>query len=673
MKRNNKGSTIIIVLIALAFGSILGTVLLFTSYTGYQMKVLERGSKVNFYDAEQVLNEIRTGIQGAASDAVADAYSKVLIEYNTALASPENYFKQEFKTGLYAWRDAGSRELLRYLGPSAVTYNTETLSGFVSDLRGVTVAGSGIATVSAEDIVLKGVDVACLRDGYATHITTDIRIALPDFKYTPSEVVLTAVPDFTVIAKNELLQESGGAVVVDGNAYAGKIEVRNTSNKMLIGEANSFICKGDLTVGTGAEFGVSNPAKSYALWVNGIRVERGARLNLTQDVYVADDLRLADSGASATLSGRYFGFGNSLTDPTRSSSILVSAKGTGALDMSGLRSLMLGGTSFVSGTGSSNVLMGQSVAVKSDQLAYLAPVKSVEGGKNPCIYLTDALAGVDLAAKVNLASTVWEDKTLGSYVDGVQVITYPLAGNQTLVYYYLRFASADKANAYFRDYFSHNGSEISAYTAQYTADIQAAEASKTDAAGNVIEFEANTLTLSGTPTAISPNICTRLQRMFSNLCTTLSSNIGGTGDVYDYIVNADKMNALTGTLEFTNEGGAVVAVISKNPIAIDRAFLLRYPNIKVVVTSGRAEVSSTGFTGLVISGDTIQLRESLKADRVGVSDAFQSKATVDGANVTLFDYLKVGSELTETPGGIEGGVLNWDLENMVKFVGWSKK
>lgn len=671
MMRNNKGSTIIIVLIALAFGSILGTVLLFSSYTGYQMKVIERGSKENFYDAEQVLNEIRVGIQGAVSDAVAGAYSRVLVEYNTAIADPEDFFKREFQDALYDWEDESSRALLNRIG-TASTYNITTLVGFVSDMRGVTITGDSVVANGTDDIVLKGIHVTCMRGGYVSRVSTDVRIMLPDFSYTPSEVVLTAVPDFTVIAKNELLQQTGGSVVVDGNAYAGQISVRNNSNEMLIGDANSFICKRNITVSSGAGFGVDNPDKAYALWANGIRLESNATLHLTQDLYLADDLRLAGSGAAATLSGRYFGFGNSLTDPSRSSSVLVSGKNTGRLDMSGLRSLMLGGVSFVSGTNNSNVLMGQSVAVKSDQIAYLVPAKAVTGGKNPMIYRTADLAGVDLAANVNLAAFVWDDRTLSSYIDGVQVITYPLASNQTLVYYYLRFATAEKASVYFRDYFSHNGQDIAGYTAQYTQGILAADAAKSDTAGNVITFDHNELTLSGASSSISSNVCTRLQNMFANLCTTLSSNVGGTGDVYDYIVNTAKVNALTAPLEFTDASDMVVAIITRAPVTIDRAFLTRYPAMKVVVTTDNAVVSSTGFHGLVIAGGSIELQASLRADRVGVSDAFQSRLTVDGVEVTLLDYLKLGSDFSEAAGGIESGALNWDLESMVKFSGWSK-
>ena len=100
-KINNEGSTIITVLVAMALVSVLGVILLFTSYTGFQMKVTERQSKRNFYEAETAMNEIRAGIQLAVSDAIASANTKVLQNYNSSATDAANAFKDYFEQALF--------------------------------------------------------------------------------------------------------------------------------------------------------------------------------------------------------------------------------------------------------------------------------------------------------------------------------------------------------------------------------------------------------------------------------------------------------------------------------------------------------------------------------------------------------------------------------------------
>ena len=46
--RNNRGSGVVLVLVCMLFVSILGTTLLYMSYTGFRMKVAERQGKQTF-------------------------------------------------------------------------------------------------------------------------------------------------------------------------------------------------------------------------------------------------------------------------------------------------------------------------------------------------------------------------------------------------------------------------------------------------------------------------------------------------------------------------------------------------------------------------------------------------------------------------------------------------
>ena len=57
-KTDNKGSALVVVIIAMAFIGILASVLMYMSLLNYQMKVNNLKAKDNFYSAETVLDEI---------------------------------------------------------------------------------------------------------------------------------------------------------------------------------------------------------------------------------------------------------------------------------------------------------------------------------------------------------------------------------------------------------------------------------------------------------------------------------------------------------------------------------------------------------------------------------------------------------------------------------------
>ena len=81
-ERRNRGSSIVIVIIAMAMIGILATTLLWMSYYGYKIKVNDIRNKNSFYSAETVMEQIIAGLQGEASDAMAKSYQMVLSNWN---------------------------------------------------------------------------------------------------------------------------------------------------------------------------------------------------------------------------------------------------------------------------------------------------------------------------------------------------------------------------------------------------------------------------------------------------------------------------------------------------------------------------------------------------------------------------------------------------------------
>ena len=83
-RTDNKGSAMVVVIIAMAFIGILASVLMYMSLLNYQMKVNNLKAKDNFYSAETVLDEIRTAMGERVSASVGSAYELVLKNYESS-------------------------------------------------------------------------------------------------------------------------------------------------------------------------------------------------------------------------------------------------------------------------------------------------------------------------------------------------------------------------------------------------------------------------------------------------------------------------------------------------------------------------------------------------------------------------------------------------------------
>ena len=79
--RDDRGSGLIMVLVAVALLGLLVSVLMFVSYAGYQMRLLDRQGKDAFYSAETVLDEVNVGLQEEISDALSKSYVDLMSNY----------------------------------------------------------------------------------------------------------------------------------------------------------------------------------------------------------------------------------------------------------------------------------------------------------------------------------------------------------------------------------------------------------------------------------------------------------------------------------------------------------------------------------------------------------------------------------------------------------------
>ena len=183
------------------------------------------------------------------------------------------------------------------------------------------------------------------------------------------------------------------------------------------------------------------------------------------NMYVADDLELAGRGSSVTLQGNYYGYNfqknygaqdpDSAKKAEFSSAMMVNGKSS-HLDIKGLNYLLLAGRTFISrklDASNEDILMGESISARTNQLAYYVPLEYVLGD------------GKSLDQKKYAAYTGISESTLKGYLNSSrQVVPYYFPGG---VYYYLNFNSEKSANDFFSDYYVNNQGKTAQYANIY--------------------------------------------------------------------------------------------------------------------------------------------------------------------------------------------------------------
>lgn len=673
--RKNRGSGMVVVLVSMLFVMLLGAALLYTSYTSYLVKMTERGGKRNFYDASTAINQIMAGMQEKTSDAIADAYTYVLTTYSSAstASDPQTAFEEQFRSSLLGCTAAdGSARLIQNSG-SGYSYSAKGLYGFLSGLpsgASVSINGYGgaesaadalgaveVSAASTATVVLKNVSLTYRYQGYETNVTTDISIDTPDYYQSVAEYTVSGLPDYALVAKSGLT--CIGSRQISGSAYAGNLEV--TGGNLTLTGKGTLITPGSLRIDAGA--GGFTESAGGSVWANNLVVNAGGVLTLNGKTYVSNDLELNGS-SSAILDGDYYGFGNSLTLPDKSSAILANGAGS-TLDLTGAGKLFLAGNSFVSNQsgsiGTSSVLMGESISSKSGQLLYLLPNENLPGNSggvtaNPQIFT---------AAQLLDGSGRARDLTAGMSVGGVPgasvlQLTYPLSSGQYVVYFFLKFDTVQHANEYFKSYFTAHKDTVAEYLAKYLTIAGQAD---------IIQTRGYTVSGSGSSLALQEYITgnaldstvVRLAGFYKSLCINLTTISSVTDpsitNPYDYYVDAGKVSGLGGpvTGTFPVSGGTAYWLVSPGDVVVSAGGSTQY---SVIIAAGNVTVN-TDYAGLILCGGTLTLNANIN---VGTN--------TDTALSSMSAYLKGygrGEDDEKDP------KQSWNLDQLVYYRNWSKQ
>lgn len=349
--KDNKGFSLITVIITVAFIGILGLLVLYLALQNFNMKITGIKGKDSFYTAEQALEEIRLGLQQDVGDAMSAAYIQVMEDYNKQSSSSDEVLdeirQKAFETAFL--QELTSR--VRQSGTDGASvlplgqYSMDYLKSYVDleemddfDAKTETLI---VTTPEGKDPVLKsdpksGLLLKNLKviyvdaKGYAAIIETDIRLGIPKIQF-PTPSTLPDLMNMVVVAQGGIVCKSAenasaasGQTRITGSIYAGNFkDTGNASEKMHTSikvdkNASLAIASGDKVVTEGEvsvdEQGSFSTGAGVTLWTQGIRMTEG-KVTLDGTTYVADDLTIeknakSGDGSQVKIAGEYYGFGS---------------------------------------------------------------------------------------------------------------------------------------------------------------------------------------------------------------------------------------------------------------------------------------------------------------------------------------------------------------------------
>lgn len=748
---NNHGAGMVTVIIAMAFVTVLGSIVMTVSLTNYRMKSNNLRAKDSFYTAEQALDEIRVGLQGLVSDAVSEAYLDVLEHYSSYdLEQKNNMMQSKYFQTLWNTLAENPSDPKKFKVSVLDSYLVETKWQNIDNPASPSNKGDGYGAIIAiadgktngmvaykdTGIVLKNLEVYYRdKQGYVSIIRTDIKLAIPNLQFA-SNTALTDVSLYSLVADEKLVLGTSGTNRIDGNIYAGTVEVigadpLNKANcKVEFGGNAQLVSKQKLDI----QHATVLVAPNTEVWTKDISVDN-SNLTLNGNCNVGNDLLMKGNGSVVTVKGNYNGYGCSLTDAEKSSAILINGNDT-VLDVSASKMITLAGHAYI-GTGKvdpaitqQNVLMGESIAVKGNQLIYLVPgeclgvkVKMEDGvmtygnskyGKNPLTATQYAEITSGEGGYVEIADNIIVDKlgnSLSAYLKYSGTTPKPekifiQTNGETLVYYYMSFDNEEKANKYFRDYYGINQERMDEYIDFYTNGITMADPKlmiRLQLAGNVAKYEEtskksslqeNTLkdasvtlkTNSKNSTQAFDALCTRLTVNYNDLTdlkeTDLSKDI-----VFDNIAEMEAIN------KFVTENGSLGSGFPKSYTFVnetDKAVITNNghsgnisdyifgasadSNIHLIIATGNVVIQKD-FSGLILANGTVTVKEGVKVTPASekVRNLLRSHVEIGGTTYNLIGFLRDGKEMLNAVGNFAGGNdASVQLSDLVIYENWSK-
>lgn len=432
MGHDNRGSSLVMALVVVAFVAVLGVTIITMALSALKIRTMDGRSRGAYYNADNIVDEIRAGLGNDAYAQVTDSYEYIVTNLltvnsdaiimmdndtaNKALRKKfycllgDKLFGSCMEAGIILDMNMFYESMEEELTGVNLAALSTVLSNYISDTY-TTDANLKVKIEAHKAPVFKKefgeVTSIAIRDvtvtyenvktDYFSEITTDFVIKFPKDELLDlvhdSNDVLISFKDYSFVTDENLV--SSVATGINGGMYAykdinlfGSKAAASAYGINLNGRYN-LVSGSNVNVGIGTEnykaklnFGGKN------MWAQNVEL-RGSDLYVspTSSVYVRDDLTFtatSDDAAypnSAKIDGNYYGYSiegyginASSSSPAVSSAIIVNSQST-RLDLSSVKTLVLGGYGWVVYNEAANgyYRTGESIAIRDNQIAYLLP------------------------------------------------------------------------------------------------------------------------------------------------------------------------------------------------------------------------------------------------------------------------------------------------------------
>ena len=507
LKGQNRGASLIAVLAAISFVCIIGIVVSQITITNIQMKQMEQMGKENFYDAEKVLDDLAAGLNSKAAVAMQKAYTNMLSQYRTVTASGQDVqeiFRRMYldnlievfqdTTAAVAQKKDGvdaSAAVIYEVGNYSVPVVKDSFttredpdndtSPFVYADCLMTKDGTENqyrADFKAGTFVLKSIRISSMdsQTGYITNISTDIVFNTPELDFENNNLVKDYMR-YSLVA-DTAIAINNNSVIIDGNVYAGHggiyADTGSTGSSL---NGNVIVTRGDIVANSSANFTVGNSGGTSRIYAENVKIDKGAdnaKLTLQGSSYISDDLEINGNNGVVTLVGNYYGYNFCKNYPSVASTAVTGSEYSSAIVLNGrqskvimtnLKHLLLAGRTYIERDSENNdVMLGESISVRSSQLAYYVPDAFLNDSKTEFADGTGAafsayMKVADIGAYVNLSSPVTAYHK-----------NYSLDGSGNLTMYYLKFTSDQAANNFYAEFYANNKNSMDGYAKNYLAN-----------------------------------------------------------------------------------------------------------------------------------------------------------------------------------------------------------
>lgn len=696
LKEHNEGASLIAVLTSILFVMTIAAIVLNVTMTNIRMRQVEEAEKRSFYSAEQVMDELSVNLNNAASQAMQEAYMGILTNYSSLTASGADLQAEFTKRYMAALTDLfwdKDNETRKDRKIRTAAFNNEELVyvwGYYNQDKVAAQMPAGTedffvssdveASFSADYVeglfTLHNVKIDYVDSlGYAAAISTDMVFHTPIMNFAGSYKVMNYMR-FSMIADTQIRIFGSGNVNVDGSVYAGHEGILVYDSAASFG-GGDIVTRGNIEVtsGSNAVFGDSGSR----VWAENIVTSgdgEASKLVMDGSIYVADDLSLNGRNSTVELNGNYYGYnflerydGTVLSNAMGaqfSSAIMINGRNC-RLDMSGLDYLLLAGRTYLSrGNSIHDVVLGESLSIRTNQLAYYVPERFLDvNEENKSIVSLTATGAAEYSEYAGVDNVM-------SYLDATTPIAvYRFRENGSFSYrYYLNFANEQKANDFFTKYWSSNSSRMNAYGDSFADAIILSDGLLYTLKGDLLSRDEGTnfteqhveispeLWRSGTENistgvdGIYYTFADQLAVNYKSLQTYLedyhqgvnSSNIRFYNDatidksvnpLLDNLIDWSKINDGIHTVyEYTNYDSNIDGTNELLIVVTDNADDLAYSIPEgwqrgIIIATGDVNVERS-FTGIIIARDTIYMSSAsnvtVTADELMVAQMFADDA-----------------------------------------------